>query len=96
MTVGHLKSTRKRTLSSRRWLERQINDPYVIEAKRRGFRSRAAFKLIELDDRFRVLRPGVKVVDLGAAPGGWTQVAVERVRAGGRAAAGWWPSTAPK
>ena len=84
MTVGHLKSTKKRTLSSRRWLERQINDPYVIEAKRRGFRSRAAFKLIELDDRFRVLRPGVKVIDLGAAPGGWTQVAVERVRAGGR------------
>jgi 23S rRNA (uridine2552-2'-O)-methyltransferase len=79
---GRLKDGKKRTASSRRWLERQLSDPYVTEAKRRGLRSRAAFKLIELDDRFRVLRPGARVVDLGAAPGGWTQVAVERVRAG--------------
>jgi 23S rRNA (uridine2552-2'-O)-methyltransferase len=71
-----------RKASSRQWLERQLNDPYVHEAKRRGFRSRAAFKLIEIDDRARLLRPGLRVVDLGAAPGGWTQVAVERVRAG--------------
>jgi len=68
--------------SSRLWLLRQLNDPYVHEAKRRGYRSRAAFKLIELDDRAKVLRPGLRVVDLGAAPGGWTQVAVARVRAG--------------
>lgn len=79
---SRLRSTKRRTASSRRWLERQLSDPYVAEAKRRGFRSRAAFKLIELDDRFRVLRPGARVVDLGAAPGGWTQVAVSRVGAG--------------
>ncbi len=79
---GRLKDGKKRTASSRRWLQRQLADPYVAEAKRRGFRSRAAFKLIELDDRFRLLRPGARIVDLGAAPGGWTQVAVERVRAG--------------
>ena len=79
---GRLKSGKKRTASSRRWLERQLSDPYVAEAKRRGLRSRAAFKLIELDDRFRILRHGARVVDLGAAPGGWTQIAVERVRAG--------------
>jgi 23S rRNA (uridine2552-2'-O)-methyltransferase len=79
---GRLKSGKKRRASSRRWLERQLKDPYVAEAKRRGLRSRAAFKLIELDDRFRLLRPGARVVDLGAAPGGWTQVAVERTRAG--------------
>ncbi|MBK8174450.1 MAG: RlmE family RNA methyltransferase [Rhodospirillales bacterium] len=81
-TGGHLKSGKKRTLSSRRWLERQLNDPYVAEAKRRGLRSRAAFKLMELDDRFALLRPGARVVDLGAAPGGWTQISAERVRAG--------------
>lgn len=68
--------------SSRQWLQRQLNDPYVHEAKRRGYRSRAAFKLIEIDDKAKVLKPGQRVVDLGAAPGGWTQVAVERVRAG--------------
>jgi len=77
-----LQSSRKRSASSRRWLERQLNDPYVAEAKRRGYRSRAAFKLLELDARWRLLRPGATVVDLGAAPGGWTQVAVERVGAG--------------
>lgn len=71
---------KKRSASSARWLQRQHSDPYVVEARRRGYRSRAAFKLIELDDRFRLLKPGLRVVDLGAAPGGWTQVAVERVR----------------
>jgi 23S rRNA (uridine2552-2'-O)-methyltransferase len=68
--------------SSRQWLERQLNDPYVHEAKRRGYRSRAAFKLAEIDDKAKVLKPGQRIVDLGAAPGGWTQIAVERVRAG--------------
>ncbi len=72
----------RRRPSSRRWLERQINDPYVAAAAREGWRSRAAFKLIGLDDRFRLLRRGARVVDLGAAPGGWTQVAVARVGAG--------------
>ena len=79
-----VKTARKRSTSSTRWLERQLNDPYVAEAKRRGFRSRAAFKLLQLDDKFRFLRPGARVVDLGAAPGGWTQVAVERVAPSGR------------
>jgi 23S rRNA (uridine2552-2'-O)-methyltransferase len=74
-----VRNTRRRKASSTRWLSRQLNDPYVAEAHRRGYRSRAAFKLIELDDRFRLLRPGQRVVDLGCAPGGWTQVAVERV-----------------
>lgn len=77
-----LRTARGRKLSSQLWLARQLNDPYVAEAKRRGYRSRAAFKLIEIDDRARLLKPGKRVVDLGAAPGGWTQVAVERVRAG--------------
>jgi len=66
-----------RSVQSRRWLERQLNDPYVAEAKARGFRSRAAFKLIELDGKCGLLRQGMRVVDLGAAPGGWTQVAVQ-------------------
>jgi 23S rRNA (uridine2552-2'-O)-methyltransferase len=70
--------------SSTRWLRRQLADPYVAEARRQGYRSRAAFKLIELDDRFRFLARGARVADLGAAPGGWTQVAVERVGTGGR------------
>jgi 23S rRNA (uridine2552-2'-O)-methyltransferase len=76
-----VKTASKRKPSSTQWLERQLNDPYVAEAKRLGYRSRAAFKLMELDDRFHFLKPGLRVVDLGAAPGGWTQVAVERVRA---------------
>ncbi len=76
-----LKPAKSRSVSSRRWLERQLNDPYVAEAKRLGYRSRSAFKLAEIDDKFGVLRPGAAVVDLGAAPGGWSQVAAERVRA---------------
>ena len=71
-----------RTQASRRWLERQLNDPYVARARRAGLRSRAAFKLMEIDDRAKLLKPGAKVVDLGAAPGGWSQVAAKRVRAG--------------
>ena len=70
----------KRSVSSTLWLERQLNDPYVAKAKREGFRSRAAYKLLELDQRFRILKPGQVVVDLGAAPGGWTQVAAKKVR----------------
>ena len=73
-----LRTAGRRRPSSIRWLERQINDPYVAEAQRRGYRSRAAFKLQQLDDRFHLLGPGKRVIDLGAAPGGWTQVAVER------------------
>jgi len=68
-----------RRIASTRWLSRQLNDPYVEEAKRRGYRSRAAFKLIEMDDKYRLLKPGMTVVDLGAAPGGWSQIAAERV-----------------
>jgi 23S rRNA (uridine2552-2'-O)-methyltransferase len=75
-----LKTARRRTPSSQRWLERQLNDPYVAAAKREGYRSRAAYKLIEMDDKFRFLKAGQRVVDLGAAPGGWSQVAAERAR----------------
>ena len=75
-----VKTARGRTVSSQRWLQRQLNDPYVAEAKKRGYRSRAAFKLLQLDDQFRFLKSGARVIDLGSAPGGWTQVAVERVR----------------
>lgn len=78
-----LKTAKQRSASSQRWLERQLNDPYVTAAKREGFRSRAAFKLAELDGKLRFLKPGRRVLDLGAAPGGWTQVAVDRVRAAG-------------
>ena len=78
-----IRSARRRKPSSTEWLSRQLNDPYVAEARRLGYRSRAAFKLIELDDRFRLLLPGRRVVDLGCAPGGWTQVAVQRVGARG-------------
>jgi len=73
-----VKSTRKRKASSRAWLERQLNDPYVREARAQGYASRAAFKLTEIDDRYHVLKKGDRVIDLGAAPGGWCQVAVER------------------
>lgn len=75
-----VKTARKRKPSSARWLARQLNDPYVHRAQSEGYRSRAAFKLIELDDRFHFLTPGASVVDLGAAPGGWTQVAVSRCK----------------
>ncbi len=71
----------KRKHSSKLWLERQLNDPYVAKAKREGYRSRAAYKLIEIDDKHRLLKPGMTVVDLGAAPGGWSQVAAKRVGA---------------
>lgn len=76
-----VRSARGRTLSSTRWLERQLNDPYVKRAKAEGYRGRAAFKLVELDDKYRFLMPGMRVIDLGCAPGGWCQVAVERVNA---------------
>ena len=82
----NVRSARRRKPSSTRWLSRQLNDPYVAEARRLGYRSRAAFKLLELDRRFRLLRPGHRVVDLGCAPGGWVQVAVARV--GSRAGRG--------
>jgi 23S rRNA (uridine2552-2'-O)-methyltransferase len=75
-----VKTAKGRTTSSQRWLQRQLNDPYVVEAKKRGYRSRAAFKLLQIDDQFGFLKVGARVVDLGAAPGGWTQVAVERVK----------------
>jgi 23S rRNA (uridine2552-2'-O)-methyltransferase len=77
-----LKTKKSRTVSSKRWLERQLNDPYVARAKREGMRSRAAYKLIEIDDKYRLLKPGGRVVDLGAAPGGWSEVAAKRVQAG--------------
>ena len=76
-----VKTARGRKLSSTRWLERQLNDPYVAAARRDGYRGRAAYKLIELDDKYRFLLPGARVVDLGCAPGGWLQVAVARVNA---------------
>jgi 23S rRNA (uridine2552-2'-O)-methyltransferase len=84
-TTGRLhvtvKTGGKRKLSSKLWLERQLNDPYVAQAKREGLRSRAAFKLIEIDDKYHFLKPGITVVDLGAAPGGWSQIAAKRVGA---------------
>ncbi len=76
-----VKSARGRKLSSTRWLERQLNDPYVRRAKAEGYRGRAAFKISELDDKYGFLKPGARVVDLGSAPGGWCQVAVQRVNA---------------
>ena len=74
-----VKTARGRTSSSTRWLDRQLNDPYVHEARKQGLRSRAAFKIAQLDDQYKLFRRGQKVVDIGAAPGGWTQIAVERV-----------------
>ncbi|MFZ3182115.1 MAG: RlmE family RNA methyltransferase [Methylocystis silviterrae] len=76
-----VKTARKRSLSSTLWLERQLNDPYVARAKREGYRSRAAYKLIEMDDRYHLFKPGGRIVDLGAAPGGWSQVAAAHVKA---------------
>jgi len=81
--MARFKDEKRRTPSSRAWLERQISDPYVARAKREGFRSRAAFKLAEIDDRYKVFKPGVRVVDLGAAPGGWSEIAARRVGAKG-------------
>jgi 23S rRNA (uridine2552-2'-O)-methyltransferase len=79
-----VKTARKRSLSSTLWLERQLNDPYVARAKREGMRSRAAFKVMEIDDKAHFLKKGARVVDLGAAPGGWSQVAAKRVGAPGQ------------
>jgi len=73
-----------RTVASKLWLERQLNDPYVARAKREGMRSRAAFKLAEIDDKFHFLKKGARVVDLGAAPGGWSEIAARRIGAGGK------------
>ena len=79
-----VKTAKGRKLSSTLWLERQLNDPYVIRAKKEGFRGRAAYKISELDDKYGFLKPGARVVDLGCAPGGWCQIAVERVNALGQ------------
>jgi 23S rRNA (uridine2552-2'-O)-methyltransferase len=79
-----VKTANKRSLSSQKWLERQLNDPYVARAKREGYRSRAAFKLLEIDEKFKILKPGQKIVDLGAAPGGWSQIAAKVVGPKGR------------
>lgn len=79
-----VKSARGRKLGSTLWLQRQLNDPFVARAKKEGYRSRAAYKLIELDDRFGLLKPGARVVDLGAAPGGWCQVALQRTKGRGQ------------
>jgi len=85
--MARLKAEKRRTPSSRAWLERQIGDPYVALARREGFRSRAAYKLVEIDDKYRLLKPGARVVDLGAAPGGWSEIAARRVGASGRVVA---------
>jgi 23S rRNA (uridine2552-2'-O)-methyltransferase len=82
--MARLKEQKRRTPSSRAWLERQISDPYVARARREGFRSRAAFKLAEIDDKYHLLKPGARVIDLGAAPGGWSEIAARRVGANGR------------
>jgi 23S rRNA (uridine2552-2'-O)-methyltransferase len=82
-----VRAQKGRSQASRLWLERQLNDPYVARAKREGLRSRAAFKLAEMDDKFHLLKPGAKVADLGAAPGGWSQIAAQRIGAGGRVVA---------
>jgi 23S rRNA (uridine2552-2'-O)-methyltransferase len=74
-----VRTAKGRKIASTRWLQRQLNDPYVEEAKRQGYRGRAAFKLAEIDDKYHLLKPGMTVVDLGAAPGGWSQVAAQRV-----------------
>jgi 23S rRNA (uridine2552-2'-O)-methyltransferase len=85
--MARLKDEKRRTLSSRTWLERQMKDPYVARAKREGFRSRAAYKLAEIDDKYRLLKPGARVLDLGAAPGGWSEITSRRVGANGRVVA---------
>lgn len=80
-----VKTAKRRSKSSTRWLQRQLNDPYVVEARKQGYRSRAAFKLLQLDEKFGLLRKGLRVVDLGAAPGGWTQIALGRIGPSGKA-----------
>lgn len=80
MLRTNVKTAGKRSVSSARWLERQLNDPYVVASKRDGYRSRAAYKLIEIEQRYPFLKPGQRVIDLGAAPGGWSQVAATRVK----------------
>ncbi len=85
--TSRLKSAKGRSVSSARWLDRQLSDPYVAEAKTRGYRSRAALKLLQMDEKYRLLKKGARVVDLGAAPGGWTQVALERCGTKGRVVA---------
>ncbi len=87
MTKVRVRARSGRSPSSRAWLERQLNDPYVKEARSKGYRSRAAYKLLEVDQKAKVLKPGGRVVDLGAAPGGWAQVAAERVGKGGKVVA---------
>lgn len=82
-----VRTAKRRKSGSTRWLQRQLNDPFVAEAKRLGYRSRAAFKLIQLDERFGLLKPGQRVVDLGAAPGGWSQVAAQKVGPAGHVVA---------
>jgi 23S rRNA (uridine2552-2'-O)-methyltransferase len=77
-----VKTARKRSHASTLWLERQLNDPYVAQAKKDGYRSRAAYKLLEIDERYRILKPGQRIVDLGAAPGGWSQIAAKKIGAG--------------
>jgi len=77
-----VRTARKRSLASTLWLERQLNDPFVAQAKREGYRSRAAYKLIEIAEKYKLFRPGARIVDLGAAPGGWSQVAVRAVKSG--------------
>ncbi len=73
-----VRTAKGRKISSTRWLQRQLNDPYIVKAEKEGYRSRAAFKILEMDAKADLLRPGMRVVDLGAAPGGWSQVAVQR------------------
>src|SRR6202035_501700 len=77
--MARIKDEKRRTLSSRTWLERQLADPYVARAKKEGFRSRAAYKLIEVDDKYHLLKQASRVVDLGAAPGGWSEIAARRI-----------------
>ena len=77
-----VKTAKGRKLSSTLWLQRQLNDPYVVAAQREGYRSRAVYKLQEIDDKYRLLRPGMRIIDLGAAPGGWSQLCAKRVKAG--------------
>lgn len=80
MKVVRVKKVKKRTISSTRWLQRQLNDPYVKQARDGGYRARSVFKIIEIDDKIKVMKPGATVIDLGSAPGSWTQIAVDRVK----------------